>query len=229
MTTTNPFNAGIKGSKEILEMNGKEMNGKEMNAKEILAEAKKYISKDTAKLSKPSYMSEAAVSDRSEDSIPKIEKSTTPEALLDTNVASKEVTYTNEEVLPMLDCILNDGYAVEHITLRNVDVVIRTRFTWEDQYLRRYLESADLHTVLNYQGEVALVTLAASLVQFGSTIFKPKNEGTDAELKEFMEDRISFVKSLNSVLTDIVLAKLGTFDDKQRYIIAHFDELLKVF
>lgn len=159
------------------------------------------------------------VSDKSEDDVDKTPES--PEA--------PPVTYTKDEVLPILDQILNNGYAIETFKLRNTDVAFRTRFTWEEKAIYKHLEDLDIKTVLHYQREFAFITMAASLVKFGNTTFKPINEGTDEELKKSMEERYKFVISLNSILTDIIQAKLAKFDDKQRYIIKNFDELLKDF
>lgn len=137
--------------------------------------------------------------------------------------------YTDDEVLPIFDQLLNDGYAIDDFKLGKIQVVIRTRFSWEEKALYNHMEQADVKTALSYQREFSFITMAASLVKFGDTVFEPINEGTDAEFKQSMLDRYKFISSLNSVLTDILQLKLSKFDDKQRYIVENFDKLLKAF
>ena len=159
-----------------------------------------------------------AVSDKNEDEVDKVEGAEPP-----------VVTYAKDDVLPILDQILNNGYAIDTFKLRNIDIAIRTRFTWEEKAIYKHLEDLDIKTVLHYQREFAFITMAASLVKFGNTVFKPINDGTKEELEASIAERYKFVISLNSILTDIIQAKLAKFDDKQRYIIKNFDELLKDF
>lgn len=144
-------------------------------------------------------------------------------------IVKPETTYTKDEVLPILDQILNNGYAVETFSIRNTDVAFRTRFTWEEKAIYKHLEELDIKTVMHYQREFAFITMAASLVKFGNTVFKPINEGTKEELEKSIQERYKFIISLNSILTDIIQSKLSKFDDKQRYIIKNFDTLLKDF
>lgn len=138
-------------------------------------------------------------------------------------------TYENDEVLPLLDMILNDGYAIEEFSLRNTSIIIRTRFTWEEKAIFKHLEDCDIKTALNYQREFAFITMAASIVKVGNTVFHPINTGTPEALAESMKARYDFISSLNSVLADIIQAKLNKFDSKQRYIIDNFDKLLQAF
>ena len=158
------------------------------------------------------------VSDKNEDEVDKVEGAEAP-----------PVKYEKDDVLPILDQILNNGYAIDTFKLRNIDIAIRTRFTWEEKAIYKHLEDLDIKTVLHYQREFAFITMAASLVKFGNTTFKPINDGTKEELEASIAERYKFVISLNSILTDIIQAKLAKFDDKQRYIIKNFDELLKDF
>ena len=137
--------------------------------------------------------------------------------------------YKDEDVLPMLDALLQHGYALSTFKLRDKEIILRTRFTWEEQYIYQHLEASHIQTALNYQREYAFITIAASIVKYGDYVFEPKNQGKDDELIESIAKRYEFVRSLNSVITDIIQLKLQEFDDKQRYIIAHFDDLLKAF
>lgn len=140
-----------------------------------------------------------------------------------------EKTYTNDELLPILDSLLQHGYALLRFNIRGTEIMLRTRFTWEEQYIYQHLENSELNTALNYQREYNFITITASLVKYGDYLFEPINKGKEEELEKSMSDRYEFVRSLNSVVTDIIQLKLGQFDDKQRYIITHFDDLLKAF
>lgn len=138
-------------------------------------------------------------------------------------------TYTDDEVLPILDDLLANGYALANFSFRKTKVALRTRFTWEEQYIYKHLEQSQLKTALNYQREFLFITMAASLVQFGNHFFEPMNQGEEKALYASMKERYEFICSLNSVLTDILQDKLNDFDAKQRFIITNFDRLLKAF
>lgn len=137
--------------------------------------------------------------------------------------------YSNEEILPILDSLLHHGYALHRFNMRGTEVMLRTRFTWEEQYIYQHLEDSEIKSQLTYQREYAFITIAASLVKYGDYLFDPINKGTNEQLENSISDRYEFVRSLNSVITDILQMKLNDFDDKQRYIIDNFDNLLKAF
>lgn len=137
--------------------------------------------------------------------------------------------FSKEELLPMLDSLLNHGYALDQFKIRGTTVVLRTRFTWEEQYIFRHLEASQIKTAIMYNIEHQNITLAASLTQFGDYSFNPINAGTEEELDKSMFDRYEFIMSLNSVIRDILQAKLDVFNAKQRYIIENFDKLLADF
>lgn len=140
-----------------------------------------------------------------------------------------EPVYAKEDILPMMDALLMHGYATSAFNMRKTKVTVRTRFTWEEQAIYKHMETVDLKTAIAYQREFATVYIAASLAQFGDLIFEPINGGKPEELEKSLSDRIEFVSSLNTVFTDIIQKKLYEFDDKQRYLIAHFDELMQDF
>lgn len=165
-------------------------------------------------------VAEAELSDRPDNG------DTTP--LIDPADPTKRA-YREKEVLPLLDGLLQHGYALHTFKMRNVEVMLRTRFTWEEQYIYQHLEASDIKTALNYQREYAFITLAASIVKFGDHLFEPINTGDDKLLVDSITKRYEFIRSLNSVVTDIIQIQLQEFDDKQRYIIANFDKLLKAF
>ena len=140
-----------------------------------------------------------------------------------------EKVYEKEEILPMMDALLLNGYATDSFKIRKTKIVLRTRFTWEEQDVYKRMEEANLNTAIAYQRAFATVYIAASLIQFGDIVFEPINGGSKEDLEKSMNDRVEFIESLNTVLTDIIQKKLYEFDDKQRYLIAHFDELLGDF
>ena len=144
-------------------------------------------------------------------------------------VASDEKTYPKKEILPMMDDLLMHGYATSAFSMRKTKVVVRTRFTWEEQAIYKHMETVDLKTAIAYQREFSTVYIAASLAQFGDFVFEPINAGKPEELKAALDDRIEFVSSLNTVFTDIIQKKLYDFDDKQRFLIANFDALMQDF
>lgn len=140
-----------------------------------------------------------------------------------------EKVYPKEDILPMMDALLMNGYATDSFKIRKTKIVLRTRFTWEEQDVYKRMEASDLNTAIAYQRAFATVYIAASLIQFGDIVFEPINGGSKEELAKSMDERIEFIESLNTVITDIIQKKLYEFDDKQRYLIAHFDELLGDF
>jgi hypothetical protein len=137
--------------------------------------------------------------------------------------------YTRDEILPLMDSLLQNGYAIYSFRIKNMEVILRTRFTWEEQYIYKHMESAKLETALSYQREFSIALMAASLAQYGQYQFEVLNHGSKEALEKNFKDRYEFVLSLNNVVTDIIQKKLYDFDDKQRYLIANFDELLQDF
>ena len=142
-----------------------------------------------------------------------------------------EKEFAKEELLPILDSLLNNGYATMDFKLRNVPIVVRTRFAWEEQLIYKKVESSASSPIL-FQRNYTLMTLAASLVQFAGHLFEPINaapKDAPTALEDSFNDRYEFVQSLNSVFIDIMEKKLFEFDEKQNYITKHFDELLSDF
>lgn len=137
--------------------------------------------------------------------------------------------YTKEDILPLMDALLMNGYATTTFNIRKAKVTLRTRFTWEEQAIYKHMENENLKTALAYQREFAIVYIAASLVQFGDYIFEPINAGKPDELKNSLDERIEFIQSLNTVMTDLLQHKLYDFDDKQKYLIDNFDKLMQDF
>ena len=137
--------------------------------------------------------------------------------------------YTKDDVLPVLDMLLNNGYAITESKIGKKTLILKTRFTWEEKAIYKYMESLNAKTTLRYEREFAFITIAASLVAYGNEVFTPTITGNPADLDKDLEKRLALVVSLNSVVTDIITKRLGDFDDKQRYIIDHIDELTRDF
>lgn len=143
---------------------------------------------------------------------------------------SKDKVYTKEEVLPIMDALLLNGYALESFQLgKATSVVLKTRFAWEEQAALKYAEKSPMTSNMGFQRELNLGILAGSIIQFGNTVFDPLNEGKQEDLDASFEERLTFIKGLNTVFTDIIQKKMFEFDNKQKYLIDHFDELMENF
>ena len=136
--------------------------------------------------------------------------------------------YKREELLPMLDDLLIKGYVVTEFSLRSTKVVLRSRFAWEDQFIFMQVDKLKLDTAIAYQQRFTLLSLAASLVVYGDTIFEIVNK--DHKKMEFsFNERIEFVESLPTVITDILYQKWHEFNQKHGYIVNNLDALIKPF
>ena len=93
--------------------------------------------------------------------------------------------YQKDELLPMLDDLLQKGYVITEFSLRATRVVLRSRFAWEDQEIFTRIDKAKLDTAIAYQQRFALLSLAASLVLYGDTMFEPINKDREKMLKNF--------------------------------------------
>jgi len=141
-----------------------------------------------------------------------------------------EKVYTKEEILPLMDALLLNGYAVTSFNLgKTTPVALKTRFAWEEQAAVKHAEQSPLTSNLGYQRELTLGLLAGSLVQFGNTVFDPINEGKREVLDNSFDERITFASGLSNVFFDILVHKMYDFDGKQKYLIDHFDELMENF
>lgn len=133
--------------------------------------------------------------------------------------------FKREELLPMLDSLLQNGYVITEFSIRSTKVVLRSRFAWEDQEIFSRLDVDKPTTAIAFQQKMQMYTLAASLARYGSNIFEPVNQ---VDKKNF-DERLEFLLSLPTLVTDIVYKKWFEFDAKSRYTIEHIDELLKDF
>lgn len=137
--------------------------------------------------------------------------------------------YPKEDILPILDSLLQHGYALETFSIRNTNVVLRSRFGWEEEASVKAVESSNSNIRIGQERLFILSLLAASLVEYGKAKFPPINSGTKEELEKNYENRLSFVRSLPTTITDILIARLQEFDRKQAYMVENFDKLSKDF
>ena len=145
------------------------------------------------------------------------------------NSEPKEPEYDKEELLAIVDSLLYHGYAVEQFNLRRINVVLKSRFAWEDLEIVELVEQSTLMSDQGTQVLLGQAFVASALVEFGTDKFPPRNSGTKEELKKDFMDRVEFVKSLSANVVSIIETKLREFDAKQNYVTKHFDELLKDF
>ena len=130
----------------------------------------------------------------------------------------------------MLDSLLQDGYVITEFDIRGIKVVLRSRFAWEDQEIFARIDHAKLNTAIAYQQRFTLMNLAASLVRYGTTVFKPQNsDQKDRTRLADLDERIEFIESLPTLVTDLIYTKWFAFNNKHGYLVAHFDELIKDF
>ena len=141
----------------------------------------------------------------------------------------KEPEFDKAELLDILDSLLHKGYAVMPFMLRKIPVVFKSRFAWEDAAVMEFVEESVLNTDTGVKLVLSYAFLAASLVEFGENKFPPRNQGTKEELKADFRERLEFIQSLSSPVTGLLERKLKDFDNKQSYVIEHFDDLLKDF
>jgi hypothetical protein len=137
----------------------------------------------------------------------------------------------------MLDELLQNGYTITEFSLRSTQVVLRSRFAWEDQIMFQRLDRAKLDTALAYQQMFTLLSIAASLVKYGEHTFPPQNVDLPAKSdkdkgrtkSKDLDERIEFIESLPTVITDILYQKWHSFNQKHGYIVSNLDALLKDF
>lgn len=165
----------------------------------------------------------AVVSDR-----PAAEEPPTAEAEL-AKLGVIDKTYTKEELLPLIDGMFQHGYAHHEMTLHGVRVILRTRFPWEDTLINKHLEQEQFKLPFHYQQEFNLMALVCSLARYGSTTFEPVTSGNEDDYAKSFQARLKFVRGLNSVIVSILQKALFEFDQKQRYIVEHYEELVQSF
>lgn len=140
-----------------------------------------------------------------------------------------EPEFDKAELLDILDSLLHKGYAVMPFMLRKIPVVFKSRFAWEDAAVMETVEDSVLNTDTGVKLTLSYAFLAGSIVEFGDNKFPPRNTGTKEELKADFNERFEFIQSLSSPITGLLERKLKDFDNKQSYVVEHFDELLKDF
>ena len=137
--------------------------------------------------------------------------------------------YSKKELDVILNGLLYDGYATHSFKLKDIKVVLRTRFDWEEQEMITRIDRGNYELMATNQNEWGRLILAASLLQYNNFVFDPINGGTHQELVENFNERYDFVKSLNNVLTGLVSSELTKFDGMQAYILKHSDSVISNF
>ena len=140
-----------------------------------------------------------------------------------------EKEYDLEKLLPILDAILQDGYATHEFSIRGKKVVLKTRATWEEQIIYKRMEKSGITSAIGYQTLFSIHLLASSLIQFDSYVFQPKAGGTDEEMEASLDERVEFIRSLSSLIKDLMEKQMYEFDDMQRYISKNFEKLSQSF
>ena len=138
---------------------------------------------------------------------------------------NEPVEFKKEELLPLLDALLQNGYVITEFSIRATKVVLRSRFAWEDQEIFSRLDVDKPATAIAFQQRMQLYTLAAGLARYGDTVFEPVNKVD----KKGFDERLEYVLSLPTLVTDILYKHWFDFDSKSRYIAGNIDELLKDF
>lgn len=133
--------------------------------------------------------------------------------------------YKKEELLPLLDGLLQNGYVINEFGIRSTKVILRSRFAWEDQEIFSRLDAEKVNTAIAFQHRMQVLTLAAGLVQYGNSIFQPKNV---IDKKDF-DERLEFILSLPTPIVDIIYENWFKFNAKYTYLTANIDALLKDF
>ena len=136
--------------------------------------------------------------------------------------------YRKEELLPMLDTLLQHGYVLTEFSIRSTKVVLRSRFAWEDQEMFTRMDRAKLDTALAYQQRFTLLSIAAGLVSYGTKVFEPINSNKEKMSASF-DERVEFVESLPTIVTDIIYQKWHKFNSMHGYMVSHIDELMTDF
>ena len=142
---------------------------------------------------------------------------------------SQEAEYNDEELLPLLDSLLHNGYTLDEFSLRDTKIVLRSRFTWEEREVFSKMDKLNPNTALQYQRMFSIYMIATALVRYGEHVFAPKNNGSIEDLIKDLNERFEFVSSLPTPIVDILEKRLMGFDAKHRYIVMNIEKLTRDF
>ena len=142
---------------------------------------------------------------------------------------SQEAEYNDEELLPLLDSLLHNGYTLDEFSLRDTKIVLRSRFTWEEREVFSKMDKLNPNTALQYQRMFSIYMIATALVRYGDHVFAPKNNGSIEDLIKDLNERFEFVSSLPTPIVDILEKRLMGFDAKHRYIVMNIEKLTRDF
>lgn len=232
---------GILGYSEeqIKEVEAKEKAKQEERAKEHLATTTDhksiFASMETKEASKNAKVAEGAKFTHTfapanpEDN--KALQDKAEDASVNNGEAPAEPTYTDDEVLPILDSILTRGYASESFFVRGAEVTLRSQFYWEDNLALRLTESqigyAPLKDVVS--SVYSRYVLASNLERFGGNYFPPITKGDPKDLEKSLTDRAEFLNGLPTLLIAVLWNHRVEFYNKLGFIEKNFDRLVKAF
>lgn len=151
-----------------------------------------------------------------------------PEELASATEPNKE-EFDKDELLEILDQLVVKGYATKRFKIKDKDVVIRSRFGWEEREINQRLDRAQWETIKCYQSELSYFLGAGSLVQFGDFVVPPLNSGDSKALIESFDQRLNFLTTLNIVFLSIFEKEYVEFDRKLMYIHRNIGEMTKDF
>lgn len=139
--------------------------------------------------------------------------------------------FTPEELKPIIDSVLRRGYAAISFRMSNLEVILRSHYTWEDNMVMKLLddESKDINLNLSMDFKRQLYSLAASLVVYDGQKFPPLAHGTKEELQKSMDDRIKCILEWPNLVFSYVLEKNAEFGMKMAAIAEDFDGIIKNF
>lgn len=139
--------------------------------------------------------------------------------------------FTNDELKPILDSILRRGYAAIDVHIGNIDIILRSHYTWEDNMVLQMLDEsskkANLNLSLDFNRQ--LYSLAASLVVYDGQKFPPLKSGTKEELRKSMDDRIACLLEMPNLIFSHVMDENAKFAQKMAAIAEDFDKVIKSF
>lgn len=140
--------------------------------------------------------------------------------------------YKDEEILPLIDSILQKGYASETIYIKGNKIIFRSTFSWEEQEIvtridNKISEGMNLKSTGSYFYE--LYGLAANLEQFGANYFPAVTSGTEFDKKKSFDDRVEFLSNISSTLLTIISIKRAEFLKKLQFLVDNSERLLKAF
>lgn len=121
----------------------------------------------------------------------------------------EEIGLDIEKARGIMDEVLQHGYYKETHTLRNKELIVRSRGYRDTLRAQRYLEVENPTYATNMDEIIMRYNTAASLIQYGDRTFEhPEDveDSTDQQIEEAFEKRRRFLETLPSIM----VGKLNT-------------------